>query len=188
MIIWEQAVGTGKLHLHLSFSFYNMKIPALAWSCFSIAQWSFLLISLHSNRSSAWRARTVGNVLGEAGKHRKGWFLSHPVHLSRISLKCLFPCLYHHQNPIISSTLPTRSMFTEWETLVLSKNLVLGQTPQSPQHPIPFCVLPVWEWGWLWGRLEVVFPVHICMYIHTHRCISKEWIPLVREVQLRPWV
>lgn len=59
------------------------------------------------------------------------------------------------------------------ETLVLSKNLVLGQTPQSPQHPVPFCLLPVWEWGWLWGRLEVVFPVHVCMYIHTRICIQR---------------
>lgn len=55
-------------------------------------------------------------------------------------------------------------MFTERETWILSKTLVLGQTPHPP-HPVPFCVLPVWEWGWLWGRLEAVFLVHVCMYM-----------------------
>lgn len=166
-----------------------MKIPALAWSCFSIAQGSFMLISLHSNKSSTWRVHTVGNVWGKAGKHRKGRFLSHPVHLSRISLKCLFPCIYRHQNPTIAPTLPTRSMFTERQTWVLSKNLVLDQTPPYP-HPLLHTSCLGME---LWGRLEA--DIYIYIVVGKTEAIwggifnpKNEWIPLVREVQLRPWM
>lgn len=121
---------------------------------------------LHLKSTHSWQC------FGESWEAQERMVSISSSNLSRISLKCLFLCLYRHRNSAIASTLPTRSMFTERETWILSKTLVLGQTPHAPPPPRSILHTSCLGMGLVMGEIRSGFS-STCMYVYDRTVVGK---------------